>query len=114
MLFERFGGYAVVEVGFTSVSNRNPSKVVFCPKEVKSILEFEVLLQKYVHSHTIRKIIVFASLNITHGSEDKNELFLNQTCVHSLYIYLQRGQCSHQSVVVCIYGRLMFLKEFVS
>ena len=69
MLFERFGGYAVVEVGFISVSNRNPLKVAFCQEEVDSILESEVLLQKNAHSHTIRKTIVFAPLSIRNGSE---------------------------------------------
>ncbi|KAI9123773.1 hypothetical protein K1719_005073 [Acacia pycnantha] len=62
---------------FTSVSNRNPLKVAFCPKEVKSILESEVLLQKNAQSHTIRKIIVFASLGIRHGCEDMFELDFN-------------------------------------
>ncbi|KAK4259002.1 hypothetical protein QN277_005382 [Acacia crassicarpa] len=64
-------------LGFRSVSNRNPLKVAFCPKEVKSILESEVLLQKNAQSHTIRKIIVFASLGIRHGCEDMFELDIN-------------------------------------
>ncbi|XP_054779228.1 uncharacterized protein LOC129287099 isoform X2 [Prosopis cineraria] len=63
--------------GFTSVPNRNRLKVAFCPKEVKSILESEVLLQKNAQSHTIRKIIVFASLGIRHGCEDMCELDFN-------------------------------------
>lgn len=63
--------------GFTSVPNRNRLKVAFCPKEVKNILESEVLLQKNAQSHTIRKIIVFASLGIRHGCEDMCELDFN-------------------------------------
>ncbi|GLT83269.1 hypothetical protein SLE2022_015670 [Rubroshorea leprosula] len=57
--------------------NKKPSKVPFCPKEVKKILEADVLLLKNAQSHTIRKIIVFASLGIRHGCEDMYELDFN-------------------------------------
>ncbi|XP_050213201.1 uncharacterized protein LOC126664722 isoform X2 [Mercurialis annua] len=56
------------------LSNR---KVAFCPKEVKRILESEVLLEKNAQSHTMRKIIVFASLGIRHGCDDMYELDFN-------------------------------------
>lgn len=49
-------------------------KMAFCPKEVKKILESEILLQKNAESHTMRKIIVFSSLGIRHGCEDLYEL----------------------------------------
>ncbi|TKY54016.1 hypothetical protein E2542_SST18422 [Spatholobus suberectus] len=57
--------------------NRKPLKVAFCPKEVKRIIESEALLKKNAQSHTIRKIIVFASLGIRHGCEDMYELDFN-------------------------------------
>ncbi|KAK7387762.1 hypothetical protein VNO78_22554 [Psophocarpus tetragonolobus] len=57
--------------------NRKPLKVAFCPKEVKRIIESESLLQKNAQSHTIRKIIVFASLGIRHGCDDMYELDFN-------------------------------------
>ncbi|XP_029129230.1 uncharacterized protein LOC114916520 isoform X2 [Cajanus cajan] len=57
--------------------NRKPLKVAFCPKEVKRIIESEALLQKNAQSHTIRKILVFASLGIRHGCEDMYELDFN-------------------------------------
>ncbi|KAL5182406.1 hypothetical protein HKD37_17G046546 [Glycine soja] len=57
--------------------NRKPLKVAFCPKEVQRIIESEALLQKNAQSHTIRKIIVFASLGIRHGCEDMYELEFN-------------------------------------
>ncbi|KAK7363741.1 hypothetical protein VNO77_05895 [Canavalia gladiata] len=57
--------------------NRKPLKVAFCPKEVKRMIESEALLQKNAQSHTIRKIIVFASLGIRHGCEDMYELDFN-------------------------------------
>lgn len=65
--------------GYVRVSsqNRKPRKVAFCPKEVKRIIECEGLLEKNAQSHTIRKIIVFASLGIRHGCEDMYELDLN-------------------------------------
>ncbi|KAK3188374.1 hypothetical protein Dsin_027935 [Dipteronia sinensis] len=56
------------------LANKKPSKVAFCPKEVKRMLESEPLLLKNYQSHTIRKIIVFASLGIRHGCEDIYEL----------------------------------------
>ncbi|XP_039049555.1 uncharacterized protein LOC120190568 [Hibiscus syriacus] len=57
--------------------NKKPLKVPFCPKEVKKILESDALLSKNAQSHTIRKIIVFASLGIRHGCEDMFELDFN-------------------------------------
>ncbi|KAL9452171.1 hypothetical protein AB3S75_008043 [Citrus x aurantiifolia] len=57
--------------------NKKPAKVPFCPKEVKRILESDSLLLKNAQSHTIRKIIVFASLGIMHGCEDMYELDFN-------------------------------------
>ncbi|KAG6641680.1 hypothetical protein CIPAW_09G091500, partial [Carya illinoinensis] len=56
---------------------KKPPKVAFCPKEVKKIIESNILLQKNAQSHTIRKIIVFASLGIRHGCEDMYELDFN-------------------------------------
>ncbi|PQQ18377.1 uncharacterized protein Pyn_23471 [Prunus yedoensis var. nudiflora] len=56
---------------------KKPPKVAFCPKEVKRIIDSESLLQKNAQSHTIRKIIVFASLGIRHGCEDIYELDFN-------------------------------------
>lgn len=61
--------------GFGSLSmQKKPPKMAFCPKEVKRTIELEELLLKNAHSHTIRKIIVFASLGIRHGCEDMYEL----------------------------------------
>ncbi|RZC80413.1 hypothetical protein C5167_042994 [Papaver somniferum] len=61
--------------GFGSMSSNNkPLKVPFCPKEVKKIIESEALSSKNAQSHTIRKIIVFASLGIRHGCEDMYDL----------------------------------------
>lgn len=57
--------------------HKKPPKLAFCPKEVKRIIDSEALLQKNAHSHTIRKIIVFASLGIRHGCEDIYELDFN-------------------------------------
>ncbi|KAK7292410.1 hypothetical protein RIF29_08189 [Crotalaria pallida] len=59
------------------LQNKKPPKVAFCPKEVKRIIECEALQQKNAQSHTIRKIIVFASLGIRHGCEDMYELDIN-------------------------------------
>lgn len=56
---------------------RNPPKVAFCPKEVKRILDLEAFSLKNAESHTIRKIIVFASLGIRHGFDDMYELDFN-------------------------------------
>ncbi|GAB4830866.1 hypothetical protein Ancab_004893 [Ancistrocladus abbreviatus] len=56
---------------------KRPRKVAFCPKEVERILESEALLSRNAQSHTIRKIIVFASLGIRHGCEDMYELDYN-------------------------------------
>lgn len=58
-------------------SIRKPPKMAFCPKEVKRMLESEVLQLKNAQSHTIRKIIVFASLGIRHGCDDMYELDFN-------------------------------------
>lgn len=57
--------------------HKKPPKLAFCPKEVKRIIDSESLLQKNAHSHTIRKIIVFASLGIRHGCEDIYDLDFN-------------------------------------
>lgn len=57
--------------------HKKPPKVAFCPKEVKKIIESDILLQRNAQSHTIRKIIVFASLGIRHGCEDMYELDFN-------------------------------------
>ncbi|KAK7829480.1 hypothetical protein CFP56_029409 [Quercus suber] len=57
--------------------HKKPPKTAFCPKEVKRIIESEILFQKNAQSHTIRKIIVFASLGIRHGCEDMYELNFN-------------------------------------
>ncbi|KAF8409563.1 hypothetical protein HHK36_005641 [Tetracentron sinense] len=57
--------------------HKKPPKVAFCPKEVKRLMELETLLWKDAQSHTIRKIIVFASLGIRHGCEDMYELDFN-------------------------------------
>lgn len=56
---------------------KKPPKVAFCSKEVKRIMESEVLQLKNAQSHTIRKIIVFSSLGIRHGCEDMYELDFN-------------------------------------
>ncbi|GMI77511.1 hypothetical protein HRI_001420400 [Hibiscus trionum] len=66
----------MVSSGKTS-RNKKPQKVPFCPKEIKKILESDALLSKNAQSHTIRKIIVFASLGIRHGCEDMHELDFN-------------------------------------
>lgn len=55
-------------------SHKKHLKIAFCPMEVKKILHSEELLLKNAQSHTIRKIIVFASLGIRHGCEDLYEL----------------------------------------
>ncbi|OMO76805.1 hypothetical protein CCACVL1_15411 [Corchorus capsularis] len=62
--------------GNTSL-NKKPQKVPFCPKEIKKMLETDALLLKNAQSHTLRKIIVFASLGIRHGCEDMYELDFN-------------------------------------
>ncbi|XVF27869.1 hypothetical protein REPUB_Repub14bG0146400 [Reevesia pubescens] len=63
--------------------NKKPPKVPFCPKEIKKILESDVLLLQNAQSHTIRKIIVFASLGIRHGCEDMYELDFNHFSILS-------------------------------
>lgn len=55
-------------------SHEKHPKIAFCPKEVKRIIDSEELLLKNAQSHTIRKILVFASLGIRHGCEDLYEL----------------------------------------
>ncbi|CAJ2649508.1 unnamed protein product [Trifolium pratense] len=70
--------FEVPPLGSASISqNKKPQKVAFCPKEVKRIIESEALEQKNAQTHTIRKIIVFASLGIRHGCEDMHELDFN-------------------------------------
>lgn len=56
---------------------KSSNKVPFCPKEVNRMLESGALLSENAQSHTIRKIIVFASLGIRHGCEDMYELDFN-------------------------------------
>lgn len=64
--------------GYGSIlTQKKPQKMAFCPKEVRRIIELEELLLKNAQSHTIRKIIVFASLGIRHGCEDMYELDYN-------------------------------------
>jgi len=67
----------VPSLGLRVSHNRKSQKAAFCPKEVKRIIESEALKQKNAQSHTIRKIIVFASLGIRHGCEDMHELKFN-------------------------------------
>ncbi|BFI14457.1 hypothetical protein MPTK1_5g03140 [Marchantia polymorpha subsp. ruderalis] len=55
-------------------SYRKTPKTAFSPKEVERIMESGVLALKNAQSHTMRKIIVFASLGIRHGCEDLYEL----------------------------------------
>jgi hypothetical protein len=70
--------FEVPSLGSACISqNKKPQKVAFCPKEVKRIIESEALEQKNAETHTIRKIIVFASLGIRHGCEDMHELDFN-------------------------------------
>ncbi|KAH9292330.1 hypothetical protein KI387_042486, partial [Taxus chinensis] len=59
------------------LSYKKPPKTAFCPREVRRIMESGVLALKNAQSHTMRKIIVFASLGITHGCEDMYELDFN-------------------------------------
>ncbi|WCJ20162.1 hypothetical protein M5689_002415 [Euphorbia peplus] len=58
-------------------SVRKPPKMAFCPNEVKRMLESEILSSKNAQAHTIRKIIVFATLGIRHGCDDIYELDFN-------------------------------------
>ncbi|CAM6095839.1 unnamed protein product [Calypogeia fissa] len=58
----------------TMATYKKAPKTAFCPKEVKRIMESGVLALKNAQSHTMRKIIVFASLGIRHGCEDLYEL----------------------------------------
>lgn len=68
----------VYNVGLRNVSlQRKPPKLAFCPKEVKGIIESEILLQKNAQSHTMRKIVVFSCLGIRHGCEEIYELDFN-------------------------------------
>lgn len=72
------GRYTNCQAGSGSIThNKKPPKMAFCPREVKRIIESEALEQKNAQSHTIRKIIVFASLGIRHGCEDMYELDFN-------------------------------------
>jgi len=85
--------------------NRKPLKLAFCPKEVKRIIESEALLQKNAQSHTIRKIIVFASLGIRHGCDDMYELDFNHFSI------LNKGEpyVSPESPGVRAILRMLFL-----
>ncbi|KAK9084825.1 hypothetical protein Sjap_025236 [Stephania japonica] len=67
-------------------SNKKSLKVPFCPKEIKRVLQSEGLQLKNAQAHTIRKIIVFASLGIRHGCEDLYELDFNH------FKILQKGE----------------------
>ncbi|KAK8273562.1 hypothetical protein V6Z12_D10G014000 [Gossypium hirsutum] len=69
--------YEPCQMVLSGKTSKKPPKVPFCPKEIKKILESDVLLLKNAQSHTIRKIIVFASLGIRHGCEDMYELDFN-------------------------------------
>ncbi|KAK3012023.1 hypothetical protein RJ639_011354 [Escallonia herrerae] len=69
------GEYQALTI-ISSMQKKSP-KVAFCPKEVKKIINLEELLQENAQSHTIRKIIVFASLGIRHGCDDMYELDFN-------------------------------------
>lgn len=75
----------LVDGNYASLQKKH-LKIAFCPKEVKRIIESEEILLKNAHSHTIRKIIVFASLGIRHGCEDIYELDFNHFAI------LQKGQ----------------------
>lgn len=68
------------------LSYKKVPKTAFCPKEVRRIMESGVLALKNAQSHTMRKIIVFASLGIRHGCEDMYELDFNHFTV------LKRGE----------------------
>lgn len=63
------------------LSYKKAPKTAFCPKEVRRIMESGVLALKNAQSHTMRKIIVFASLGIRHGCEDMYELDFNHFTV---------------------------------
>ncbi|KMT04178.1 hypothetical protein BVRB_8g186260 [Beta vulgaris subsp. vulgaris] len=74
-------------VGFRNLSlQKKPPKVAFCPKEVRGILGSQVLGVKNAQSHTMRKIIVFASLGIRHGCDDMYELNYNH------FVISKKGQ----------------------
>lgn len=76
-------GYEMVPYkvpGMMSPYKKAP-KTAFCPKEVKRIMESGVLTLKNAQSHTMRKIIVFASLAIRHGCEDLYDLDFNHFSV---------------------------------
>ncbi|KAI6704046.1 hypothetical protein NL676_013182 [Syzygium grande] len=71
-------GYYACHAGSGSTElRRSSTEVAFCPKEVRRIVEMEALQEKNAQSHTMRKIIVFASLGIKHGCEDMYELDFN-------------------------------------
>lgn len=93
------------------LGNKKPAKVPFCPKEVKGILESEALLLKNAQSHTIRKIIVFASLGIRHGCEDMYELDFNHFSI------LRKGEpyvSPKNPGVNFILGALLFFFTFLT
>lgn len=72
-------GYYACHAGSGSTElHRSSTEVAFCPKEVRRIVEMEALQEKNAQSHTMRKIIVFASLGIKHGCEDMYELDFNR------------------------------------
>lgn len=71
------GYYACHAESGSTALHKSSTKVAFCPKEVRRIVELEALQEKNAQSHTMRKIIVFASLGIKHGCEDIYELDFN-------------------------------------
>lgn len=79
LIGKNFSGYDIGPVrGPNNVfSYKKVPKKAFCPKEVRRIMESGVLDLKNAQSHTIRKIIVFASLGIRHGCEDMYDLDFN-------------------------------------
>jgi hypothetical protein len=79
LIGKKFSGYEIGPVrGPNNVlSYKKVPKKAFCPKEVRRIMESGVLDLKNAQSHTIRKIIVFASLGIRHGCEDMYDLDFN-------------------------------------
>lgn len=71
-------GYYACHAGSGSTAlHKNSTKVAFCPKEVRRIVDVEALQEKNAQSHTMRKIIAFSSLGIKHGCEDLYELDFN-------------------------------------
>lgn len=109
-------GDEVFNVGFRNVSLQKKSpKLAFCPKEVKGIIESEVLLQKNAQSHTMRKIIVFSCLGIRHGCEEMYELDFNHFSIlrkgEPLISPENPGVSSSKFVNVCC-GNILFSPRY--